>query len=188
MHTEFMEALEASPVIAAVRNDDGLKKCLASESAIVFILFGTICNIGQIVQTIKSAGKMALVHVDLIQGLSSKEIAIDFIDQFTEADGIITTKAPLVKRAKELGLYTVHRFFVIDTMAYESIAKTLRVSRPDCIEILPALMPKIIKEICKTSPTPVIAGGMVTDKEDVMALLQAGVVSISSTNEEIWFL
>lgn len=31
-------------------------------------------------------------------------------------------------------------------------------------------------------------GGLVSDKEDVMSLLQAGVVSVSSTNKEIWFM
>lgn len=188
MHTEFMEALEASPVIAAVKDDAGLKKCLDSDSAIIFILYGDICNIGEIVATIKSAGKLAMVHVDLIHGLSSKEIAIDFIHQFTKADGIITTKAPLIKRARELGLYTIHRFFVIDSMAYDSIPKTMRAGHPDCIEILPALMPKVIQKICKTSPVPVIAGGMVSEKEDILALLQAGAVSVSSTNQETWFI
>ena len=34
---------------------------------------------------------------------------------------------------------------------------------------------------------PVIAGGMIREKEDVMALLKAGVTSVSSTNPEIWF-
>ena len=126
MHSEFMEALENSPVIAAVKDDDGLKKCLETDSSIVFILYGDICNIPQIVETVKSAGKIAMVHVDLIHGLSPKEIAIDFIHQYTKADGIISTKALLIKRAGELGLYTIHRFFVIDSMAYESISKTMR--------------------------------------------------------------
>ena len=117
MHSEFMEALENSPVIAAVKDDDGLKKCLETDSSIVFILYGDICNIPQIVETVKSAGKIAMVHVDLIHGLSPKEIAIDFIHQYTKADGIISTKALLIKRASELGLYTIHRFFVIDSMA-----------------------------------------------------------------------
>ena len=53
------------------------------------------------------------------------------------------------------------------------------------IEVLPALMPKVLAKVCKLSTVPVIAGGLVSDKEDVMALLQAGVVSISSTNEKI---
>ena len=65
MHSEFMEALENSPVIAAVKDDDGLKKCLETDSSIVFILYGDICNIPQIVETVKSAGKIAMVHVDL---------------------------------------------------------------------------------------------------------------------------
>ena len=39
MHSEFMEALENSPVIAAVKDDDGLKKCLETDSSIVFILY-----------------------------------------------------------------------------------------------------------------------------------------------------
>ncbi len=105
-----------------------------------------------------------------------------------KADGIISTKALLIKRASELDLYTIHRFFVIDSMAYESIFKTMRAGKPDCIEILPALMPKVIQKLCKSSPIPVIAGGMVSEKEDIMALLQAGAVSVSSTNQDTWFI
>ena len=73
-------------------------------------------------------------------------------------------------------------------MAYENIEKQVKSARPDVIEVLPALMPRVVKKICGLTQTPVIAGGLVTDKEDVMSLLQAGVVSVSSTNQEIWFL
>ena len=45
-----------------------------------------------------------------------------------------------------------------------------------------------MKRVCRISQIPVIAGGLVSDKEDVMSLLQAGVVSVSSTNKEIWFM
>ena len=54
-------------------------------------------------------------------------------------------------------------------------------------EVLPGMMPKVIGNICKDLPVPVIAGGMIREKEDVMALLKAGVTSVSSTNPEIWF-
>ena len=106
----------------------------------------------------------------MINGLSAKDVAVDFIKKYTKADGIISTKPALIKHAGEIGLTSVLRLFVIDSMAYENIQKHVKGARPDVIEVLPALMPKV------------------SDKEDVMSLLQAGVVSVSSTNKEIWFM
>ena len=188
MKKEFKEALEDSPIIAAVKDDEGLQKCIRSDSRIIFVLYGDIVSIADMVDTIKASGKLAIVHLDLITGLSSKEIAVDFLKKYTKADGIITTKPTLIKRAKELGLYTILRLFIIDSMAYENIERQVKSAKPDLIEVLPALMPKIVSKICKISSTPVIAGGLVSDKEDIMALLQAGVTSVSSTNENVWFL
>ena len=34
---------------------------------------------------------------------------------------------------------------------------------------------------------PVIAGGLISDKEDIIAALDAGAAAISSTNPAIWF-
>ena len=188
MNREFKDALEDSPVIAAIKDDNGLKECLKSDIQVVFILYGDICNIADIVDTVKQAGKMALVHLDLINGLSAKDVAVDFIKKYTRADGIISTRPQLIRHAKELSLYTVMRFFVIDSMAYDNIEKQLHAVRPDFIEILPALMPKVISRICDLSLVPVIAGGLISDKEDVMQMIQAGAISISSTNEKVWFL
>ena len=33
-----------------------------------------------------------------------------------------------------------------------------------------------------------IAGGLISDKEDIIAALDAGAASISTTKEELWFL
>ena len=173
----FKEALEDSPIIAAVKDDEGLSRCLTSDSRIIFILYGDIVTISDIVETVKSAGKLAIVHLDLINGLSSKEVAVDFLQKYTNADGIITTKPTLIKRAKELGLFTILRLFLIDSMAYENIDRQVKSSRPDLIEILPALMPKVIAKVCQSTSTPVIAGGLVSEKEDILALLDAGATS-----------
>jgi len=77
----FKEALEDSPIIAAVKDDEGLSRCLTSDSRIIFILYGDIVTISDIVETVKSAGKLAIVHLDLINGLSSKEVAVDFLQK-----------------------------------------------------------------------------------------------------------
>jgi len=188
MKKEFKEALEDSPIIAAIKDDDGLANCLTCDCRVIFILYGDIITISDIVKKVKASGKIALVHVDLISGLSSKEIAVDFIHKYTQADGIITTKPSLIKRGNELGFYTILRLFLLDSMAYENIDRQVKAAHPDLIEVLPAPMPKIVAKVCKLSPIPVIAGGLVSDKDDIMSLLQAGVMSISTTNAKVWFM
>ncbi len=188
MKKEFKEALEDSPIITAIKDDAGLEECLASDSRIVFILYGDIISIQDIVEKVKNAGKIAVIHMDLINGLTSKEIAVDFLKKYTKADGIITTKPVLIKYARELGFHTILRLFLLDSMAYESIEKQLKAAKPDAIEVLPAPMPKIVKKVCSLSPIPVIAGGLVSDKEDVVTLLQAGAICISTTDSKVWYL
>lgn len=190
MDNRLWGVIEKNPIIAAVKDMDGLEKCKKSDVKIVFILFGDICNISQIVNEVKREDKMVMVHMDLITGLSGKEIVLDYIKSYTKADGIITTKQSLIKHAKALGFYTVLRYFVIDSMALVNIEKQNYSSctLPDAIEILPGVMPKVIEKICKVSKVPVIAGGLITDKEDIMAALSHGAVSISSTNQDVWFM
>ena len=185
---KFRIILEDCPVIAAVKDETGLKECLYSESQIIFLLFGDICSVGRYVEIARSAGKMVFVHMDLINGLGNKEVAVDFIREHTGVDGIISTKPQLVKRAKELGLFGILRIFVIDSMAFGNIEKQCASLVPDAVEILPGLMPKIIKKLCSTVNVPIIAGGLISDKEDVMNALNAGAVAISVTNQRVWFM
>ena len=188
MKKMYKEAIEDCPVIAAIKDQDGLERCLGTESKIVFILYGDVLNIVDIVEQIKESGRIAVVHIDLISGLSSKEISVDFIHTQTRADGIISTKPALIKHARELGMLTILRFFVIDSMAYENIRKQCAIAKPDCIEVLPGVMPKVIKRICASEHVPVIAGGLIEDKDDIMNALHAGAVSISTTNHKVWFM
>ncbi|MEG0541927.1 MAG: glycerol-3-phosphate responsive antiterminator, partial [Angelakisella sp.] len=127
-----------------------------------------------------------IVHLDLIVGLASKEIAVTFVRSHTKADGIISTKPALVKAAKEQGLITVQRFFLIDSIAMENCRRYMETGMADMIEIMPATMPKIIKQIASTCRVPIIAGGLISDKEDIVLALQAGAMGISSTNRGVW--
>lgn len=188
MDSEFYDIISDCPVIAAVKDEQGLKKSLNLESRIIFILYGDVCSIGRIVDQIKEAGKTAIVHMDLLDGLSGKEVAVDYIKENTRADGIITTKPQLIKRARELELYTIMRFFVIDSMAFQNIERQGLAVRPDLIEILPGVMPKVIAKVSRITRIPVIAGGLVADKEDAVAALKAGAISVSTTNQDVWVM
>ena len=187
MENDFLTDLNASSVIMAIKDDNGLKKCAEKEGSIVFILYGDICNIAKKVEEVKAAGKRAFVHIDLVAGLeSNKDISVDFIREYTGADGIITTKVPLIKRAKDLGMNTVLRFFALDSMANENIRKQTKAAEPDVIEVLPALLPRALHEIVIHSPVPVITGGLVSDARDVEKLLRAGATCVSTTKSSLW--
>ncbi len=186
MRESIAELLGDNPIIAAVKDDDGLQKVIDSSCNIVFVLYGDLCNIANIVHKIKQAGKYAFVHVDLLEGTSSKEIVVDFVKSTTGADGIISTKTPMIKAANAKGLYTVHRFFLIDSMSFHNISKQVAASNPDCIEVLPGCMPKVLSRVRETVHVPMIAGGLVYDKEDVVTALRAGAVAISSTRPDVW--
>lgn len=187
MKQKLSDEIEYNPIIAAVKDMEGLERgCRLEDIKVIFVLFGDICTIGTIVKKIKDAGKIAIVHMDLIVGLSSKEVAVDFLKENTMLDGIITTKPLLIHRAKELDLIAVLRYFLIDSLALSSIRTQQKTVRPDYIEVLPGVMPKIIKKVCAFSKIPVIAGGLIDDRESVMAALSAGAVAVSTTTQDVW--
>ena len=185
---KVIDLLESSPVIAAVKDDNGMERCFQSESSMVFVLYGTICNIADIVDRIKDKGKIAIVHADLISGLNSKEIAVDFLRENTKADGIISTKPAMVKKAISLGMIGGQRTFMIDSMALATTKKQMETFRPDFLEILPGVMPKIIKEIKESIDIPLIASGLLCDKKDMISAFSAGADAISTTREDLWFM
>ena len=168
----FLEnTLGDSPIVAAVKDEPGLERCLNSPCRVVFVLFGDLNSVPRIVAELKTAGKTVFVHADLIEGLSAREAAVDYLIHAARPDGIISTRLPLLRFAKAKGLRTILRFFLIDSIAMENIAKMKNERCVDLIEVLPGLMPKVIHRVAATCGKPIIAGGLVTEKADVVNAL-----------------
>ncbi len=172
--------------ILAEKDDKGLERALLTDCRIIFLLYGNVCSVSGLVERIKSDHKLVMVHIDLIDGLSSKDVAVAFLRQNTQADGVISTKPAIVKAAKEQGLLAIQRFFLIDSLAMANFQKYTEVQAADAIEILPATMPKVIRKITTACRLPIIAGGLISDKEDILLALQNGAAAVSSTNQEVW--
>ena len=82
------ETLLDEPVIAAVKTDDALTAALASPCSTVFLLASTLLNVGELVRRIHAAGKLAVVHIDLVDGLSAREVAVNSLIALCHPDGI----------------------------------------------------------------------------------------------------
>lgn len=182
----LLEQLQINPIIAAVGNEESLETALLSECRVIFLLMGNILDIGALTERVQEAGKLCVIHLDLIEGYSNKEIAVDAIHRFTGAQGIISTRGTLIRRAKQLGMVAIQRGFMLDSRSLNSFDSQIQLSRPDFVEILPGLLPKVITELRGRVDVPIIAGGFIHEKEDVIAALNAGALAVSASSSEIW--
>ncbi|QIM19636.1 glycerol-3-phosphate responsive antiterminator [Leucobacter coleopterorum] len=183
---DIEEVLQLHPVIASIKSEADAKAVLQTQCPVVFVLFGSILTIPTIVKTLKEAGKTVFVDLDLVEGFSSKTVTIDFLQANTALDGILSTKAMMVKYAKSKQLASIHRIFLVDSFSYHNLPKQLSISGADAVEILPGCMPRVISWIKEDITLPVIAGGLVCDKQDVLNALDAGAIAIASSNRDVW--
>lgn len=92
----------------------------------------------------------------------------------------------LIRRARHRGLLTVQRAFILDSLSLTSLSGQLEQGKPDFVEILPGIMPRVIAEISARTQVPVIAGGLLRDKADVMAAMRAGAAAVSTSAPSLW--
>lgn len=115
-------------------------------------------------------------------------MGLEYIVKNIPLDGIITSRENLVKLSKDMGVFTIRRMFIPDTKTLEEVLDSIKKIRPHALEILPGIMPKVIKKIVEDTKIPLIAGGLISDSNDVKSSLDAGAIAISTSNKDIWFM
>lgn len=182
---QLIDCLECNPVIAAISND-GWDKALRSPVQVVFYLSADLLTVKERVEQAHIIGKYILIHMDLAEGIGKDRTGIRYLAQ-CGVDGIISTKAQLIRYAKEQGLLTVQRFFALDSKGMESIDEILRNSNPHLMEIMPGVIGKAIRKF-SGGQIPVIAGGLIQTKSEVTEALSCGATAVSTGREELWYL
>ena len=182
---QLMECLECNPVIAAV-GSDALKSALNSPVQLIFHLGADLLNISEVITQVHNAGKHIFIHLDLAEGIGKDRAGVRYLAQ-CGADGIISTKAQLIRYAKEQGMLTVQRFFTLDSKGIESIDDMVRNTNPHLMEIMPGVIPKTIRRFSSGS-IPVIAGGLIQTKTEVTDALGCGAAAVSTGKSELWFI
>ena len=181
-----IEIFQQFPIIASAIDDESLDKILMTDIPVVFILYGDIMTLPEIAKKIKKAEKYALVHLDTIAGLANHESVLDYVKEVCKVDGIITTKRNLIAPAKKRGLFTIIRFFTIDFTSVGKACDLVQAVKPDMVEVMPALATKVIENLKMKIDVPIIAGGLLNTKKEVIAALSAGALCVSAAMENVW--
>lgn len=186
---DFLDVLRKRPIIAAFRDVKSLRIEELDRVGVLFILGGTIFDLPDIMDQAVTSGKLVFVDIDLIKGVGKDAPGIRYLAKEIHVHGMITTRSNLIKSAQKEGMLSVQRIFVLDS---ESLAGGLNVitkSAPDAVEILPGLiLPKIMDRIRARVSVPVIAGGLITRREEIREILSSGAIGVSTTTPGLYQL
>ncbi|WP_100010466.1 glycerol-3-phosphate responsive antiterminator [Lentibacillus sediminis] len=173
-------------VLPAVRSMKDFDKALEADQEMIVLLETRLTQLKSMVAYLKRAGKKALIHVDLIQGLKADEYGLEYLLREVKPDGILSTRGNVIKLAKKQKLLAIQRMFLLDSAALEQNVKLIERIQPDCVEVLPGLMPRVIRQIHDETGLPIIAGGLIRTEEEAHAALNAGAVAVSTSKRELW--
>ncbi|MCF6136628.1 glycerol-3-phosphate responsive antiterminator [Pseudalkalibacillus berkeleyi] len=177
-----------NPMVAAVRDISHLDIALNSNVEIISMMAGNLSNISEIVERIHAKKKQAFLHVDLIKGLANNNEAVDFLAEKVKPTGIVTTKGRLIKKAKECDLTAIQHNFIIDTQAFSMSVRSTKQNQPDAVEMMPGLMPRVIKDLKAEIDLPLIVGGLLNTETEIKEVLNAGASAVVSGNPDLWHM
>ncbi|MBP3389286.1 MAG: glycerol-3-phosphate responsive antiterminator [Clostridia bacterium] len=183
--SDMYESLERCPVIPAVR-EALFDEALASPAELIFLLEGDVMSVGERIRQAHANDKAVFIHIDLMKGIGKDRCGVEFLAKLG-ADGIISTRAALIKNAKELGLLAIQRYFAVDSQGLYSIREMIAAAKPDLIELMPGVIQKVISKFA-SEKIPVIAGGLIETKSEVTLALGSGANAVSTGKKDLWDL
>lgn len=172
-------------VIAAVRTDEEFDKALNSKAEAVFDLSPDLMTISRKVKKAHDKGKKLFVHMDLATGIGKDKSGLVFA-RHIGVDGIISTRVNIIRMARELDLFTVQRFFIVDSHSIDTTIDAIKASKADMVEVMPGIVCKVIEDLHHRIDTPIIAGGLIEYSHEVTSALDAGATAVSTGNERLW--
>ncbi|MBP1990491.1 glycerol-3-phosphate responsive antiterminator [Paenibacillus eucommiae] len=173
-------------ILPAIRKMKDLEKLLDSPFSYIVLLDSHIGQLKNIVDLARANGKKILLHVDLVEGLKNDEYAAEYICQHVRPEGLISTRSVVIAKTKQNGLLAIQRLFLLDSSALEKSYTLLERTQPDYIEVLPGVMPHIIKEVGERTGIPIFAGGLIRSISDVENALQAGAAAVTTSHQDLW--
>ncbi|KQL45090.1 hypothetical protein AN963_27700 [Brevibacillus choshinensis] len=176
-------------LIAAVRSLKEIDKGLRANVGTFFILECTLSQLKNITKMMHENQKEWYLHIDLVKGLKEEEAAMEYLAREIKPTGIITTRKSLIPIARAYSLRTILRFFAIDSVSLRNIVRTAQEVRPDCVEVLPGIVPKVIARLheqLEPIGIKIITGGLVDQLSEVQGVMAAGAHAVSVGNTDLW--
>ncbi|XEC96302.1 glycerol-3-phosphate responsive antiterminator [Paenibacillus tarimensis] len=173
-------------IIASITSAEQIREAVSGSIGRVNLMTGDITTLGQVIEQLHDAGKKVYVHMEMVNGLGRDASAVNYLADVFKVDGIVTTKSNAVSAARQAGIRSIQRIFAIDSGAVETGIRMVHSSKPDEVELMPGLMPRIIREVRRKITQPLIVGGLIRSEDEVREALKSGADFVSVGHPVFW--
>lgn len=181
----FVARLREQPCCAAVVAEPFLDLALASASPIIVILRGDGLALRESIDRIHAAGKLAAVHLDLVDGLEADIHGVSWLAR-CGADAIVSSRGSLMPAIRREGRLAIHRVLLSRRSHLDSAMKAAARAAPDVLEVLPGILLPSITQLLPRLGIPVLAGGFIRSPDDVRAVMAAGAAGVTTSQADLW--
>lgn len=176
-----------SRIIAAVRTQAEFENAVNSKAGIIFHLSPDLHTVADMAKAAHSCGKKLFIHLDLATGIGKDKSGILYAKN-AGVDGVLSTRVNIIKAARECGVFTVQRFFAVDSQSVDTTVEAVKSAKADMIEIMPGVLTKVIKRLRQLVNVPIIAGGLIDSADEIEDILASGATAVSTSKNELWNL
>lgn len=184
----WLDLFARHPVVPSLWSQRDIE-VLPPSVEVALISRASLFDLPGMVEQLKRRGTKVLVQVDLLEGFGKDRTVVEYLSQSLGIDGIVTPNSNLIDAARREKILGIQRVFLHDSAALEKGLRILKHSNPDFIQLLPGLLvPEVLPVIQSQLTRPVMAAGFIRTKEQVKKILEAGVVAIDTSAQNLWGL
>ncbi len=174
-------------ILPAVSNYKSLEKFLKTDLTYCVVMNFPLIQLYQVCKLLRDNGKRCLAHLDLIKGIASNEHGAEFLIDAYKVDGIISTHPSAIEASKRKKVIAILRIFIIDSYSLSKSIEIAKRCRPDIIELLPGYAFEVKEQIHKEIDTPLIGGGLISDRGLAEACIAKGLIAVTTSNPALWY-
>ena len=183
---ELVSRFRQFPCGAAVKANDQLEPALASSCGAIFVLRANGLELSPVIQRIHSAGKLAVVHLDLVDGLAADHTGVRWLAR-SGADAIISSHGQAVRAIRAEGVVAIQRLLCANLLGIELGLVAVARSQPDIVELLPGvILPEVADLVMARLTVPLLAGGFIHDADSARGVLDAGALAVTTSQKALW--
>ncbi len=171
-------------VIPSLSKKEDVEKFIKSNMQYCILLNFDLIHLEEHIKAVQKENKIALVHLDYINGIAIDAHGCNYVINRLNADGILSANSAVILEAKNNKKIAIQRVFLVDTATLEKEITKINFCNPDYVELIPGIANEIYSTIEIHIHCNFIAGGLLKSVEQMYECIYNGAsaVTVSSMN------